>query len=75
MLKHAECADVFKRAEKLPNSLLYFIKRFPIILPPGATINMITQEYLLYQSAPLPDSDSLLALPATEQWNKLIRMN
>lgn len=53
VLKHARVVDTDLQLTSSVNSLRYFLDRFPSLLPPGATVNMVTEQFAEYQGADL----------------------
>jgi len=49
VLLHAEVADVDKQVEVKSGSLRFFLQRFPRLVPEGATVDTITEQFSLYQ--------------------------
>ena len=55
LLQHAEVTDVNLQLESEVQSLRFFIKKFPALLPPGVSIGAVTDQFALYQATDISD--------------------
>lgn len=49
LLKHAEVCDVANRKMAKSSDLLFFLKKFPCLIPEGATIDSLLEQFASYQ--------------------------
>lgn len=49
MLQHAEVADVSLQVQSKMESLRWFLKKFPALLPPGTSSGLISEQFAVYQ--------------------------
>lgn len=50
LLAHAQVVDVDRQDDASVNSVTFFLARFPSLLPPGSTVNDITEQFSSYQA-------------------------
>ncbi|XP_064598600.1 uncharacterized protein LOC135464942 [Liolophura sinensis] len=57
VLQNANVVNIQRRTEAKFSDLLYFVHRFPCIMPDDATEDDLQMEFLMYQVDPLPSVD------------------
>jgi hypothetical protein len=73
VLVHAEVADTEKRLTVKASSLEFFIKKFPCLLPEGVSLDLILEEFALYQCQTI-ESDIEHCKRIDEKWNLIGQM-
>ena len=68
LLQHAEVVDVTAQADALVQSLRFFLLRFPCLLPSGCDINMVLEQFGLYQ---VMDVTSCIGDSIDKTWNSI----
>lgn len=70
VLIHAEIADTDKQSTAKQSSIEFFAKRFPVLIPDGATMDTLTEQFVLYQTQDL--ATELEAFDRVdEKWNAI----
>nr|KAG5703042.1 hypothetical protein BaRGS_016203 [Batillaria attramentaria] len=68
---HAEVADVSLQDSASQQSVRYFLKRFPCLLPPGADVNIILDQFAQYQGEGVMDQ---VAKREDQTWLNISKM-
>lgn len=71
VLKHARVVDVCLQDQSSISSLRFFLDRFPCLLPAGATVNMVTEQFAEYQGA---DVSSCIDTRMDQTWVNIGRL-
>lgn len=73
VLIHAEVADIDKQSTTKQSSVEFFAERFPVLIPDGATVDSLTEQFVLYQSQDL-NSELAKYGRVDEKWNAIGQM-
>lgn len=73
VLRHAEVADVALQQLAMSSSLLFFIERFPCLLPKNVTKDRVIEQFAAYQSTDLKTAvgEKVLNDRMDEQWKQI----
>ena len=73
LLQHAEVADVFLQQSAKSTSLLYFLERFPCLIPEDVKKDTVIEQFAVYQSTDLKTAlgEEWLKSRMDEQWKQI----
>ena len=69
LLQHAGVADIANRQTDRFSSLHFFMAHFPCVIPEGASVNLVEEEFRLYQATTV--EQNLVNMWTEQAWREI----